>query len=114
MLHPSLSAARHKTASEADRLLIQRMTNRRCNRPGRKPWVGRMQMKVITLLAVLFVAAVLTPLLIAQSLVSGDLTGTITDPTGAVVSNATVTVKSDANGSARTTTSNETGAYRFS
>ena len=38
----------------------------------------------------------MAPSLMAQSLVSGDLTGTVTDPSGAVVSGATVTLKSDA------------------
>ncbi len=65
-------------------------------------------------LAVLVVAAVMAPSLMAQSLVSGDLTGTVTDPSGAVVPGATVTLKSDANGQTRTTTSNAAGAYRFS
>ena len=66
------------------------------------------------LLALLVVAAVMAPSLMAQSLVSGDLTGTVTDPSGAVVSGATVTLKSDATGATRTTTTNANGAYRFS
>ena len=71
--------------------------------------------KMITgLLAVLVIAAVMAPSLMAQSLVSGDLTGTVTDPSGAVLSGATVTLKSDATGATRTTTTNSNGAYRFS
>ncbi len=50
----------------------------------------------------------------AQSLVSGDLTGTVTDPSGAVVPNASVALKSNATGATRTTTTNANGAYRFS
>jgi len=70
--------------------------------------------KIMTgLLALLVFAAVTAPSLMAQSLVSGDLTGTVTDPSGAVVSGATVTLKSDATGATRTTTTNATGAYRF-
>ena len=65
-------------------------------------------------LFVLLIAAVTAPALLAQSLVSGDLTGTVTDPSGAVVSGATVTLKSAATGSSRTTTTNANGAYRFS
>jgi hypothetical protein len=65
-------------------------------------------------LFVLLIAAVTAPALLAQSLVSGDLTGTVTDPSGAVVSGATVTLKSSATGSSRTTTTNANGAYRFS
>ena len=66
------------------------------------------------ILAVLVIAAVMAPSLMAQSLVSGDLTGTVTDPSGAVVSGATVTLKSDATGATRTTTTGSNGTYRFS
>ena len=59
------------------------------------------------------IAAVMAPSLMAQSLVTGDITGTVTDPSGAVVSGATVTLKSDANGSTRNTTSGSNGTYRF-
>ena len=69
---------------------------------------------ITRLLALLVFAAALAPSLMAQSLVSGDLTGTVTDPSGAVVPNATVTLKSDATGATRTTTTNANGAYRFS
>jgi hypothetical protein len=66
------------------------------------------------ILAVLVIAAVMAPSLMAQSLVSGDVTGTVTDPSGAVVSGATVTLKSDANGSTRNSTTGSNGTYRFS
>ena len=66
------------------------------------------------LLALLVVALMMAPSMMAQSLVSGDLTGTITDPSGAVVSGATVMLKSNATGATRTATSNANGAYRFS
>ena len=49
----------------------------------------------------------------AQSLTSGDVTGTITDPSGAALPNAAVTMKSNDTGQTRSTTSNSTGAYRF-
>lgn len=49
-----------------------------------------------------------------KSLVAGDFTGTVTDPSGAVVANATVTLRNNRTGQARSTTSNNSGAYRFS
>ncbi len=66
------------------------------------------------MLALLVVALLIAPSLMAQSLVSGDLTGTVTDPSGAVVPNATVTLKNNANGATHNTTTTSSGAYRFS
>src|SRR5215831_10704534 len=78
----------------------------------------RRNMKSKTLITgavtLLVITLMLTPSLLAQSLVSGDLTGTVTDPSGAVVPGATVTLKSDSTGATRTTTSNSNGSYRFS
>lgn len=42
-----------------------------------------------------------------------DLTGTVTDPNGAVVSGATVTVRNNAAGITRTTTTGDDGTYKF-
>ena len=50
----------------------------------------------------------------AQTVISGDLTGTITDPQGAVVTDAKVTVKSLSSGALSTATTNKSGVYRFS
>src|SRR3984885_15513654 len=69
---------------------------------------------IIASLALLVIALMMAPSLVAQSLVSGDLTGTVTDPSGAVVSGATVTLKSEATGAARTATTSSSGTYRFS
>ena len=69
---------------------------------------------MIGILSLLVIAAVMAPSLMAQSLVSGDLTGTVTDPSGAVVSGATVTLKSSSNGATRNTTTGSNGTYRFS
>src|SRR5579875_44820 len=65
-------------------------------------------------LAVLVIGLMIAPSLLAQTLLSGDLTGTVTDPSGAVVPNATVTVTSNSTGAIRTTTSNAAGNYRVS
>ena len=50
----------------------------------------KLKKVIVGILAVLVIAAVMAPSLMAQSLVSGDITGTVTDPSGAVVSGATV------------------------
>src|ERR1700733_4197575 len=49
----------------------------------------------------------------AQSIISGDISGTVTDPSGASVPGATVTVTSKATGSTQTTTTNSDGSYRI-
>jgi len=49
----------------------------------------------------------------SQSLISGDFTGTITDPSGAVVSGATITLRNNGTGQTRSTTTNG-GSFRFS
>ncbi len=50
----------------------------------------------------------------AQSLVSGDISGTVEDSAGAAVSGATVKATSKETGSESTTVSSATGAFRFS
>jgi hypothetical protein len=50
----------------------------------------------------------------AQSTVSGDISGTVTDPTGAIVSGAVVTVENLGTGSTSKVTVSATGAYRVS
>ena len=50
----------------------------------------------------------------AQTTVTGDLAGIVTDPTGATVANAKVTVKADATGETYTATTNGTGEFRIS
>lgn len=64
------------------------------------------------------VAAILCGLLstpaAAQSLTSGDITGAVTDPSGAVLADATVTLKDNQTGATQTRTTNSQGIYRFS
>ncbi|HLJ77072.1 MAG TPA: carboxypeptidase-like regulatory domain-containing protein, partial [Acidobacteriaceae bacterium] len=50
----------------------------------------------------------------AQTLISGDISGTVTDPSGAVVPNAHVTVTSVETGQSKAATSDAGGAYRVS
>src|SRR5450432_496077 len=56
----------------------------------------------------------LPTLMFAQTVNSGDVTGTVTDPQGAVVSGATVTLTNDVDGHMQTATTNASGLYRFS
>ncbi|MGA8764940.1 MAG: carboxypeptidase-like regulatory domain-containing protein [Candidatus Sulfotelmatobacter sp.] len=50
----------------------------------------------------------------AQTIVTGDLVGIVTDPSSAVVANATVTLTNTETGVSQTTTTSTTGLYRFS
>src|ERR1700739_925383 len=70
--------------------------------------------RLVAVILVLSLLVVVAPSLMAQSLVSGDIAGTVTDPSDAVVPNATVTLKSETTGATRTTATNSSGAYRFS
>ncbi len=58
--------------------------------------------------------AQVAPQLSAQSLISGDIVGTVADPSGAVLAGATVQLKNDATGATRTATTTANGTYRFS
>jgi hypothetical protein len=49
----------------------------------------------------------------AQSVVTGELGGTVTDPTGAVVANAKLTLKNDASGESKEDITGSAGQFRF-
>lgn len=70
--------------------------------------------KILFCLSALLVALLLVVGASAQSLVSGDVTGTITDPSGAVIPNAAVTLKNSGTGQTMNGTTNSSGVYRFS
>ncbi len=65
-----------------------------------------------TLLLIATVVSLAT-LASAQTVTTGDLSGTITDATGAVVPGATVTLKSMDTGETRTSQTNNDGVYHF-
>jgi hypothetical protein len=69
---------------------------------------------VLVLLLSICLATILTLPAAAQSVTSGDIAGTVTDPSGAVVPNATVVVKSSETGATQSTKTNAQGAYRLS
>jgi carboxypeptidase family protein len=57
--------------------------------------------------------ALMIDLASAQTIISGDIAGTVTDPTDAAVAGATVTLKSVESGTVETTTTSATGMFRF-
>ncbi len=50
---------------------------------------------------------------IGQTIVTGEISGVVTDPSGGVVANITVTAKSDAYGNTRTAVTNQQGSYQI-
>src|SRR5690348_16605376 len=68
-----------------------------------------MTIRTPMILAVVFTLATLA---LGQTS-RGTITGTVTDPAGAVISGAAVTLTSDATKLSRSTTTNSEGLYRF-
>lgn len=66
----------------------------------------------LLIVAVLFLIAM--PNLFAQTLTTGDISGTVTDQTGAVIPGASVTITNEATGATQTTRTAAEGTYRFS
>jgi hypothetical protein len=65
-------------------------------------------------LVLLAVFALLVPgVMLAQNVVTGGISGTVTDPSGAVVPNAALTLKSSATGETQQTNTGSTGLYNF-
>src|SRR5260370_34983705 len=67
---------------------------------------------IIALLTLLVLVLISAPAVMAQNIVTGDLIGTVTDQTGAVVSGANFTLKSET-ATSQPTTTNQTGVYHF-
>ena len=64
------------------------------------------------LILALLIGTALPGNLKAQSLISGDIVGSVTDQSGAIVPNASITVTSKATGTVQTTKTNSNGSYR--
>ncbi len=75
---------------------------------------GQAGQWIALVLALLLAMCAAAPALYGQSLTQGAIAGTVTDPSGAVVPNATVTIKNEQTGVAATATTNKTGYYHFS
>ena len=77
-------------------------------------FMSRFSAKAVKLLVLLAATFVFSISAIAQSQASAaDLSGTVTDPTGAVVAGATVTAKGVGTGITRTATSGGEGGFQF-
>ena len=72
-----------------------------------------MHMRSVKSLFILSVLCLVTQFLMAQATNTGTVAGTVTDPSGAVVSGATVTLTDHATGTQRTTATNASGHYIF-
>ncbi|MGA9799725.1 MAG: carboxypeptidase regulatory-like domain-containing protein [Terriglobales bacterium] len=72
-----------------------------------------MSTKKFALLTSALLCALLVIPAAPQSLTTGDVTGVITDPSGAVLPNITVTLKSNDTGAIRSQNTNASGSYRF-
>jgi hypothetical protein len=73
-----------------------------------------MRFTTIRLLGLLALLALLVPsAVLAQSTTSGAISGTVTDQSGAVVPDVTITLKSQEKGFSQTAKTNAQGAYQF-
>lgn len=75
-----------------------------------------MRMFRVWATSILFVFALFafTSALFAQTLTTGDVTGTVTDSSGAIVPGTQVTIRFLSTNESRTATTNSSGTYRFS
>src|SRR6516165_6049527 len=70
-------------------------------------------LRIGALFCILACLVLLAPALRAQTLTSGDITGTVTDATGAAVPNAAVNATSRTTGAVQATKTNAQGYYHF-
>jgi len=75
-------------------------------------WSFSPKLSVVVLLLTFLVGSTLR--LKAQSVTSDDIVGVVADPSGAVLPNVEVTLKSDAKGNTQVQSTNSHGTYRFS
>jgi hypothetical protein len=75
---------------------------------------GKRQISLVVPIALLVIGGVCIPLLIAQTASTGALTGTVTDPSKAVVTKAQVVITNLATGKSQTTGTGADGGFRFS
>ena len=69
--------------------------------------------RALKIVCVMFAGVALVAGAMAQSVATADLRGTVKDPNGAVVSNATVTARDESRAFERTTKTDAEGNYQF-
>jgi hypothetical protein len=69
--------------------------------------------RTLILCSVIIATVLFIPILAAQSIISGDITGAVTDPSGASLPDAQITLQNTGTGSSRTVATNTQGVYRF-
>jgi hypothetical protein len=79
--------------------------------PAKKPFCIKTTQVFITLTAVALLLFVAAPAGMRAQGITGSITGTIADQSGAVIGGATVTVQQEETNSIRTTTSSDAGTY---
>jgi Carboxypeptidase regulatory-like domain/TonB dependent receptor len=80
----------------------------------KKPLLRWLSLRVFVVMLLLTLLVGTASQVIAQSVTSGDIAGLVTDPSGAVIPNANVTVKSGEKGNTLSQPTNARGVYRFS
>jgi hypothetical protein len=71
-----------------------------------------LRMRMLAAMA-LWLAAGFAPIAFAQSITAGDVTGTVTDPTGAAVPRASVRLTNTSTNVSQNTTTSGNGTYHF-
>src|SRR5689334_6577334 len=79
----------------------------------RKGGYSMKSSRLLIALLVLLLVVTMTPCLLAQTASTGALTGTVTDPAGAVVPKATVMLTNTSTNQTRTMSTGSDGSYRF-
>jgi Carboxypeptidase regulatory-like domain len=75
---------------------------------------GMLRNRVVTTALLLTTISFPSSRLFAQTIVTGEISGTVSDPAGGLIVNTTVSAKSEAYGNVRTATTDSQGAFRIS
>src|SRR4051812_105364 len=97
-----------RTRTRADSAPTDALTERRTCCQSRR---GRLHMRRVGLLGLIVAALMAAPGLAAAQTATGQITGSVQDPSGAVMRKVKVTVTNQETGLTRTTTTNDQGDY---